>query len=65
MTEREKIIKIIAPYVSSYGEDEAIADALIEAEIGDTKETERRTKVAERAVYNMAYGQWQREGAGV
>lgn len=34
MTEREKIIKIIAPYVlSAYGEDEAIADALIAAGI--------------------------------
>lgn len=31
MTEREKIIKIIAPYVSAYGEDEAIANALIAA----------------------------------
>lgn len=31
MTEREKIIKIIAPYVAAYGEDEAIANALIAA----------------------------------
>lgn len=35
MTEREKIIKIIAPYVSAWGEDERIADALIAAGIGD------------------------------
>lgn len=26
-------------------------------------EAEHRAEVAERAVYNMAYGQWQREGA--
>lgn len=37
MTEREKIIKIIAPYVAAYGEDEAIADALIAAGIGDVQ----------------------------
>lgn len=35
MTERDKIIEIIAPFVSAYGEDEAIADALIAANIGD------------------------------
>lgn len=35
MDEREKIIKIIAPFISAYGEDEAIADALIAANIGD------------------------------
>ena len=27
------------------------------------KEAEHRAEVAERAVYNMAYGEWQREGA--
>lgn len=31
MTDREKIIEIIAPYVAAYGEDEAIANALIAA----------------------------------
>ena len=35
MNEREKIIEIIAPFISAYGEDEAIADALIAANIGD------------------------------
>ena len=35
MDEREKIIEIIAPHVSAYGEDEAIADALIAAGIRD------------------------------
>lgn len=34
---REKIIKIIAPYVSAYGDDERIANALITAGIGDVK----------------------------
>lgn len=42
---------------------ERIADALIAAGIGDVKETEHRAEVAERAVYNLAYGEWQREGA--
>lgn len=40
-----------------------IADALIAAGIGDVKETEHRAEVAERAVYNLAYGEWQRGGA--
>lgn len=44
MTEREKIIKIIAPYVAAYGEDEAIADALIAAGIGDVGETKEKLK---------------------
>ena len=39
------------------------ADALIAAGIGDVKEAEHRALVSERAVYNMAYGEWQREGA--
>ena len=38
MGEREKIIEIIAPFISAYGEDEAIADALISAGIGDVTE---------------------------
>ena len=38
MTDREKIIEIIAPFVSAYGEDGAIADALISAGIGDVTE---------------------------
>lgn len=42
---------------------EQIADALIAAGIGDVKETEHRAEVAERAVYNLAYGEWQRGGA--
>lgn len=38
MTEREKIVEIIKPFISAYGEDEAIADALIAANIGDVTE---------------------------
>lgn len=44
MTEREKIIEIIAPFVSAYGEDEAIADALIEAGYGDVSRRSQRYK---------------------
>lgn len=44
MTDREKIIEIIAPFVSAYGEDEAIADALIAAGIGDVTEWKARAK---------------------
>ena len=53
MTDREKIIEIIAPFISAYGEDEAIADALIAAGIGDLKEAERKAKVLERAFRNF------------
>lgn len=38
MDDKEKIISIIAPYVSAFGEDAAIADALIAANIGDVTE---------------------------
>ena len=44
MNEREKIIEIIAPYISAYGEDEAIADALIAAGIGDVTAHEAETE---------------------
>lgn len=44
MTEREKMIEVIAPYVSAYGDDEAIADALIAAGIGDVGETKEKLK---------------------
>lgn len=50
MTEREKIIKIIAPYVAAYGEDETIADALIAADIGDISTWKYRAEVAERGL---------------
>ena len=78
---KKKICDIIAPYVSAYGDDERIADALILEGIGyvwditekaekaiaslikQNKKLQHRAEVAERAVYNMAYGEWQREGA--
>ena len=44
MNEREKIIEIIAPFISAYGEDEAIADALIAAGIGDVTAHEAETE---------------------
>lgn len=40
-----------------------LADALIAAGIGDVSEYKHRAERAERALYNMAYGEWQREGA--
>lgn len=46
---KKKICKIIAPYVSAWGDDERIADALIAAGIGDVKEAEHRAEVAEKA----------------
>lgn len=47
---KKKICDIIAPYVSAYGDDERIADALIAAGIGDVKEVE-----AEANRYEMLY----------
>ena len=44
---KKKICDIIAQYVSTYGDDEHIADALIAAGIGDVKEAEHRAEVAE------------------
>ena len=44
MDEREKIIEIIAPFVSAYGADEAIADALIAAGIGDVTAWKERAE---------------------
>ena len=46
---KNKIIDIIAPYVSAYGEDERIADALIAAGIGDVKELQLDKKAYEAA----------------
>ena len=44
MTDREKIIEIIAPFISAYGDDEAIADALIAANIGDVTAWKERAE---------------------
>lgn len=48
MDDKEKIISIIAPYVSAFGEDAAIADALIAANIGDVTEWKERVECAKR-----------------
>lgn len=48
---KKKICKIIAQYVSAWGEDERIADALIAAGIGDVKEIKYRVRRAEKALY--------------
>ena len=50
---KKKICNIIAPYVSAYGDDERIADALIAAGIGDVKEAEHRAEKVERAFRNF------------
>lgn len=44
MNEREKIIEIIAPFISAYGEDGAIADTLIAANIGDVTAWKERAE---------------------
>ena len=48
MNDREKIIKIIAPFISAYGEDKAIADALIAANIGEWTEWKEKVECAKR-----------------
>lgn len=50
MKDREKIIKIVQPYISAWGADESLADALIENDIGDVEEWKRKAEVAERAL---------------
>lgn len=50
---KKKIVDILAPYVSAYGDDERIADALIAAGIGDVKEAE-----LERKAYEVASNQY-------
>lgn len=47
---KKKICKIIAPYVSDWGDDERIADALIAAGIGDVWEI---TEKAEKAIVSL------------
>ena len=42
---KKKICDIIAPYVSAYGDDERIADALIMAGIGDVSEYKEKLKL--------------------
>ena len=42
---KKKICDIIAPYVAAYGEDEAIANALIAAGIGDVGKYKEKLKL--------------------
>lgn len=44
MTDREKIIKIAQPYVSAWGDDERLADALLAANIGDVTAWKERAE---------------------
>ena len=44
---KKKICDIIAPYVSAYGDDERIADALIAAGIGDVKDLQAQVNALE------------------
>ena len=39
MTEREKMIEIIAPFISAYGDDEAIAERLFTTRVIANKAT--------------------------
>ena len=47
---KKKICDIIAPYVSAYGDDERIADALIAAGIGDVSELKKHRVVVEKSL---------------
>ena len=42
---KKKICDIIAPYVSAYGDDERIANVLIEAGIGDVGKYKEKLKI--------------------
>ena len=59
---KKKICEIIAPYVSAWGEDERIADALIAAGIGDVKELQLDKKAYEAASnhYRILFEEQQR-----
>ena len=47
---REKIKKIVAPYISAWGDDDAIVDSLIANGIGDVSEWKRRAEVLRLAL---------------
>ena len=51
---KKKICDIISPWVSAWGDDERIADALIEAGIGDVSEWKHRAKRAEKTMIRLA-----------
>lgn len=44
---KKKICGIVAPYISAWGDDERIADALIAARIGDVKDLQAQVDVLE------------------
>ena len=50
---KKKIMEVIAPFISAYGDDERIADALIEAGIGDV--TEYKKTICELNMDVVAY----------
>lgn len=62
MTERDKIIKIVQPYISAWGADESLTDALIADGIGDVSEWKRRAGVAEQkaTVWKDCANKWQK-----
>ena len=62
MTDREKIIKIVQPYISAWGDDESLADALIADGIGDVSEWKRRAEVAEQkaTAWKDCANKWQK-----
>lgn len=51
---REKIKQIVAPYISAWGDDDAIADSLIVNGIGDVSEWKHRAKRAEKTMIRLA-----------
>lgn len=53
MTEKDRMIEIIAPHVSAWGDDEAIAEALIAAGFGDVKEAKRKAFVYNREITHL------------
>lgn len=60
MTERENILIDALISAGHIAEQARMAMEKLKAE---NAELRHRAEVAERAVYNLAYGEWQREGA--
>lgn len=54
---------LIAAGISDVETVQKIAASATAMAVLEAAKAEHRAEVAERAVYNMAYGQWQREGA--
>ena len=53
MTEKDRMIEIIAPHVSAWGDDEAIAEALIEAGFGDVTKFILEIELLQRDIDNL------------